>query len=127
MKTQSEISISVFRGLAQEYKPGSRDVDYVMADLIKNGLILANKIDPQKEVSVPTTAGEIDDLKYAYDDIGYKFDHFTIGRGKAAYHFLWLADNSCGLYYAGRCFKDGVGCRRSVEPNKVIVAHFLLR
>ena len=65
---------------------------------------------------ITITPGELDDIKFRHE-----FEYFTIGRGKKRYHFVTIANNSCGLYYALRLFKDGsLGARRAMEPTTPI-------
>lgn len=69
---------------------------------------------------------ELDDMK-AFDQERV-FEYFTVKNGKAKYHILHLANNSCGLYYALRVLPDGsLGARRAVEPTDILVAHFKTR
>lgn len=69
---------------------------------IKNNHILCN-------------CSSLDDARYILDN---KFSHFTVRNGKAKYHYLSLADNSCGIYYAHRLLENGTTklCRQ-LEPD----------
>lgn len=66
---------------------------------------------------------QLDDLKTTHD-----FKYFNIRNGKAKYHFLTLANNGCGLYYALRLDDDGyLTARRAVEPDTILRCHVELK
>ncbi len=66
---------------------------------------------------IKCTPGDLDDVTDKFEN----FSHFTIRNGKAKYHMFYLAENSCGLYYALRVEKDGcTSCKRAVEPTTEI-------
>lgn len=64
---------------------------------------------------IETTPGELDDVKNKFD-----FMYFCVRNGKAKYHILHLADNSCGLYYAYRVGAEGLEGRRAIEPDDLL-------
>lgn len=102
--------------------------DIVVSDILQLGLVLCNEIDPVKNITRQATPGELDDLRRTYNKVGYEFDHFTIKSGKAKYHYLYLSDNSYGLYYALREMEDGsLAARRAVEPSDTINVNFVLK
>jgi hypothetical protein len=65
--------------------------------------------------------GDLDNIKELFDN----FLYFTIGeRGKAQYHYLYLANHSCGIYYAVRVNEEGfLEGRRAIEPSQIIICH----
>ena len=63
------------------------------------------------------TPGDLDDVREQFK----KFSHFTVRRGKAIYHMLTLANNSCGIYYAWRIGDYGLEGRRALEPTDKII------
>lgn len=67
-----------------------------------------------KDNYVLCDCGSLDDAR---DMLDGRFSHFTVRNGKAKYHYLSLANNSCGIYYAHRLLADGTTkvCRQ-LEP-----------
>lgn len=67
--------------------------------------------------------GELDDAKRLLEKEfpSRQYDCFTVRNGKAKYHHLSLADNSCGIYYAWRNLEDGFAKKcRQLEPTDQI-------
>jgi len=60
--------------------------------------------------------GEFGDVREKFS----KFSHFTVRKGKAIYHMIYLSDNSCGLYYAVRTKGLALEGRRALEPTTEI-------
>lgn len=73
-----------------------------------------------------STATELETVKDRIHAEGGEFGHFCVGdRGRARYHWMTIANNSCGIYYAWRDFGcEGVGCRRALEPTRKIRVYF---
>ncbi len=67
--------------------------------------------------SIACTPGDLDIIK----DEFIEFSHFTVRSGKAKYHMVYLANNSCGLYYAVRVGSKGLEGRRALEPTDQII------
>lgn len=62
--------------------------------------------------------GDLDDVREQFSE----FSHFTVRKGKAKYHMLSLANNSCGIYYAWRVGERGfLEAKRALEPTTEII------
>lgn len=66
---------------------------------------------------IKCTPGDLDYIKEQFDE----FSHFTVRHGKAEYHLLYLANNSCGIYYAVRVVNGGLEGKRALEPIDKII------
>jgi len=63
---------------------------------------------------------DLDDTR----DLFSKFNHFCIRDGKARYHYLTLARNSCGIYYALRITNGNkIEAKRATEPGTEITCY----
>ena len=61
--------------------------------------------------------GELDTVREQFT----KFSHFTVRKGKAKYHMLYLGNSSCGIYYAVRVGDQGLEGKRALEPLDEII------
>ena len=66
---------------------------------------------------IKCTPGSLDNVKEQFNS----FSHFTVRHGKAKYHLLYLANNSCGIYYALRVTNEGLEGKRALEPTDEII------
>lgn len=72
-------------------------------------------------VTIETTPENFENISWSKE--GFKY--FTIGKGKAKYHFIDCPDGTVGWYYCYRMFEDGsVGNRRGVRPLTKLKCHF---
>ena len=82
---------------------------------------MAKLEDTKSIIYVETTIEYLDDIKDRF-----KFHYFTVGKGKAKYHYVYLAKNTVGIYYALRSTPSGLCCRRAIKPNTTIKCYIEL-
>lgn len=61
--------------------------------------------------------GDLDTIREKFEN----YSHFTVRKGKAKYHMLYLATHSCGIYYAVRAGDYGLEGKRQLEPTDEII------